>query len=583
MDISSLTSADMRRLTAQGSVTLFLGAGVSNWQPTNLPTGGDFTCGVFDVLFDTAGMPPVRGKDLDDLQRSFGSLPFEMLLQRCPTQSTLRGALAEMFSVDTANPVHAAVSALAASGVVHSIVTTNYDLALDTALRDAGAPLRPIVRKTLLSSRGERIYFKIHGSADDPETLVYRLLLESRLKPWKREILASCVEGRHLLLIGYSGADFEICPELAHMMPATILWNFLEPASAAGSPGYRQVCRHQHKATPLFGDMRMLLGLLGTAVTAAPGPNCRPEVARRLSSLFTSDELLLWRARVLNTIGLCRLAEQTLAVASPHTNPNIEVLYEYAQTLFQRGAYADAAAAYLRVAEATAGTDLSSSSRLSASEALRCYGSVGRSGWQVRRVARDMARRPPGDRRLHARLLRRSLWRLRGIYRLAQLIRLRPVVRWIRLRVTAVLMRAADTASETGDWMGMQSLRREAEHFDAFPACFAGMGAFAPPAGQDGYAHLGFRGGLLVDRVDRAARSPDSISIPELAESLELADRLGCHPVAWKLAVLLRRADPSRAAKHTAAFRHHFSNCQYAWPRKLTILGGTATGRLLPN
>lgn len=581
MDVSSLTSADMRRLTTQAPVTLFLGSGVSTWEPTNLPTGRDFTYGLFDVLFGVPGVPQVLRRDLEDLKASFDALPFEMLLQRCPSQAKLQSALTDMFGVDAVNPMHSAVAALAASGAAHCIVTTNYDLALDTALR--GGPLRPVVCKTLLSGNDERVYFKIHGSADAPGTLIYRLLLESRLEPWKREVLSGCVEGRPLLLIGYSGTDFEICPELSHMRPSVILWNFLNPASAECSPGFKQVRRHHDNTIPLFGDMRAVLALLGCTVNANRGPNRRPDVARLMGSSFTDAELLLWRARVLNTMGYCRLAQQTLEQSDPGSNPNIEVLYEYAQTLFQRGAYGDAAAAYRRVADVAAGTDLSSASRLSASDALRCYGNALASGSQVRRVARDVARRAPGDRRLHGRLVRRSLWRLRGPHGLAKALHLRSVERCIRRRAAAVLASAAATTIETGDWMGMQSLRREAERFDAFPTCFAGMGALAPSPGREGYAHLGFHGGLLVDVVDRASHSRVSVGVGELEDALERAERLGCHPVAWKLAVLLRRADPSRAGEYATAFRFHFAKCQYSWTVSVAKRIAAALGRLLPG
>src|SRR5207244_716893 len=74
--------------------------------------------------------------------------------------------------------------------------------------------------------------FKIHGCVEhdqhrkpgEDRTMIYTLGREGELPPWKRRILYRLVAGRRLLVCGYSGRDFEICPELARLN-ADIVWN----------------------------------------------------------------------------------------------------------------------------------------------------------------------------------------------------------------------------------------------------------------------------------------------------------------------------------------------------------------------
>ena len=71
------------------------------------------------------------------------------------------------------------------------------------------------------------LYFKIHGSVDidiDGKNLIFALHHEGLLNPWKRELLAKMVRDKSLLIVGYSGLDFDICPLLLETQLKTVFW-----------------------------------------------------------------------------------------------------------------------------------------------------------------------------------------------------------------------------------------------------------------------------------------------------------------------------------------------------------------------
>src|SRR6266446_182036 len=118
------------------------------------------------------------------------------------------------------------------AGAVSAIITTNYDLAFDSCLMPHRHVVTTITEEAeseefLSGPRHTRAYFKIHGSAEPGKehTLAFTLGHEGLLDPWKRGLLRELLYGRCLIVLGYSGRDWEICPELARStQPTAVYW-----------------------------------------------------------------------------------------------------------------------------------------------------------------------------------------------------------------------------------------------------------------------------------------------------------------------------------------------------------------------
>ena len=233
--LSTLTASGVKQLAAGPPICALLGSGISLWDPTNLPTGEQLTNEIFDLLFrGEAGEidDPLGEKKLKDY---FQEVPFENIMERCPETDTLRNLVKELFLATRPNPVHEVFAESVLNGSLESIITTNYDCCLEMALAEklrcavgpVMGPICRIVKPEEVPADPKRVYFKIHGSSDDlaGETLVFRLQQEAALPPWKRSLLRSLLEGRTLLVIGYSGRDFEICPEIPLAKTHQVIWN----------------------------------------------------------------------------------------------------------------------------------------------------------------------------------------------------------------------------------------------------------------------------------------------------------------------------------------------------------------------
>ena len=89
IDLTSLTAAELDSYIGAGEIVVIAGSGISGWEPTNLPTGQDFSSGVRDALFLTPGHPVIAHNDITFLEDHLKNVPFEMIMERCPNQITI--------------------------------------------------------------------------------------------------------------------------------------------------------------------------------------------------------------------------------------------------------------------------------------------------------------------------------------------------------------------------------------------------------------------------------------------------------------------------------------------------------------
>lgn len=103
--IESISDDELSALQSDGEVVALLGAGISLWSPTDLPTGREFTDALFRVLFhDECGRLVIPNERL--LEKVYKQLPFEIVNERCPDERKIRELLRGIFDVYRPNPVH---------------------------------------------------------------------------------------------------------------------------------------------------------------------------------------------------------------------------------------------------------------------------------------------------------------------------------------------------------------------------------------------------------------------------------------------------------------------------------------------
>lgn len=230
-----------------GSVVLIVGSAVSMSPPSNLPSVGVFKAGVFGALSDlkgakenpvTAGLLQRYGRaeywrELRYRQRR--QLPFEAFLGAL--HEAAPGVVKEIFtegfcapSFRQANINHRGIAMhardLAAREVRVDVVTTNYDLCLESAFEGVGLSLAGVPpgrgrTRELISAGNPKVTLrKVHGSADDFGSMVFTFRAVSQCRADASiERALECLRSANVVIVaGYSGSDLDIRPTIAAML-----------------------------------------------------------------------------------------------------------------------------------------------------------------------------------------------------------------------------------------------------------------------------------------------------------------------------------------------------------------------------
>jgi hypothetical protein len=407
-----------------------------------LPTGQAITEGLFRYLFPSTAIKHPR--DLSRLTLLWNQLPFEHLFEKCPDHSRLAIFFDALFGGRAPNPVHSAIVEAVCRGGVSAVVTTNYDHGLDGLLT---------------SSCGRKdLYLKVHGSLGDPhDPIVYSLTQEAQLPKHKHDALAAMLVGADLITIGYSGLDFELCPEIgAISAKGRVYWNITRRQYDARNITHnaRLLVENTHGAF-VVGDMRRLLSvLIGRDVSATL--NCpTTEITSLLASVFTDDERQLWAARLLNNLGLPSLLRDFVvcACAQPYSQPSLWLSRECAQAAYHTGFYLQSAILFSKAGSRIADVDAQVYLLLDAAEAFRTAGAFYRAGVSLAR-AQQLLSRLPDHSRLHyyGRICLRNALLLTDERRFFGLMSNRWILRLWRRRTVQLLHEAERVGHETGSW-----------------------------------------------------------------------------------------------------------------------------------
>lgn len=566
IDVSN--AADVLRSFRQCAV--IAGSGVSLWAPTSLPSGQQFSKGVVDVISSLTRHAPNPPSETE-VKGLLSLVPFEGLNEAFPDPERLKLLIADLYRSRSANPIHYALAELSRSGFVHSLVTTNYDSCLDAAFTTLRVPLARVVRNTDVPKSTGRTYFKIHGSADSGEedTVIHALRFEGTLEPWKRRLFRECLRERPLLLIGYSGFDFDICPEIAGAQPQRVIWNFFRREDADISPGLQRILRAGLSVTVVIGDMSALLRHQTPVGATQPGRS-QVVVSDVFLRSFPSEDLALWTARLANQMGYARLAQSVINIARGSTygfHAELEVGHLY----FQLGKYKTSAQLYTRLAQTTQDPILKARAYLHASDATRCYGSLG--------VAKAIALRatthfPAGA--VPAALRAQQLLKLtlveRSISWPAQRLGLRAIAERARQRAEAFIREGGPLAHKEGLLHDFQQFGWWAERLNMDTTILQHPDGYEPPPSKDGWKHQGYvlaQASVVRDRATGySAGRRGVVTKRELESALDDVLKLGAHPEIWKIAHAITRNWPKGSRQHLALFVKHFAMCEYNLPMR---------------
>ncbi len=584
--LSNLDELTLSSLIGTDAPVVLIGSGISLWAPSNLPTGVQFTKSVYSMLFnDELGDPIDRNPKI--LDKYFEKLPFEVINEKCPDTKRIKKLLKGIYNEYDPNPLHELFANLLFDGKIQSVITPNYDCCLDTAISRVfkvpiGVNLGKFIRvvnnhhSIIAKNHHDPIYFKIHGSVDDTssKSLIFRLNQEGMLKPWKRKLFRNMVRNRTLLVIGYSGSDFDICPEIALAQPKKIIWNFRSWNKKEISPNIKFISERCDLII-INGDMRDLLSRLYYPVTASIGAS-NLDLDCLLKNTFDDTCKKLWRLRIYNSINYNKsaLIEAKLQISQINDKKTIiSFLSEQAGASASSGKYHDAAKIHdkaMRIAQnKSMEISILITQTLLACDAWRCYGSFLKSIIRYRMAAsliRDTRNPPPY---LFADLDRNFILLIRHPYDLFLKFRLSKVVIKMRNRAATGIARSIEFYRKNGDWYQLQQVGLWRERFNLSEQVSIYNNEYETPLSTEGYRQLNFPMGQMMafrhtlEKLDRHLNRSEVKKVRELASD---AKELGISPEVWKLnMIILRKAQKDQCSlKEIKEFFKAFKSCQYS-------------------
>jgi hypothetical protein len=575
-------SALINSLKAEAPVVL-AGSAISIWKPSEMPSGQEFTASLFAALFDPSF--PLLPEEEPAIRTLFADMPFEHVLEVCPEPDAASQLIIELYGKSTPNPIHEALARALSQNHLSSLITTNYDCCLETAISQLNHRTQKIVTIDDFSRAvgNEKIYFKIHGSIEPglEQTAIRTLSEESLLPKWKRNLLTRLLSNRTLVLLGYSGRDFELCPELARMPLKQLVWIARTPEPP--SVNARALLKHV-KGQILYGDMNAVLGewLSSNPASISVTGTTAGEAIQRY---FSRDVLSAWRLAILIRIGAPIMALRT--VQSPGYNMDKLLRQrQMAHAEIAAGLYRRAAWRFLR-ASFKAGVVNGRCSLvdvlLDTSDALRIFGALGRS-WLSFAVAALFACRSN-----RSKVLLKLALLIDSLQRSISIKALHPFRVSLYKRLANVLKKCATEALANGNWLDFQQTGLIAKR-TGIPLSELGEGDFYPPPDpQDGYQQLGYflaQSMTVLDNV--ASRPPQQCSHAELLEmrqtletQFRLCSVLGIAPQCWKLRAAGKEyfnLDHSGESKYIAQMLKDFHACEYTaliqryWRRRFPVL-----------
>ena len=579
-----LNTPEAKRLVSQllsENPVVLTGSGISSWEPTLLPTGMNFSKVMFALLFPSNFLENnlIITKLLNDL---WNKIPFEHLLEKCPNHKKMTPIIKNVFHIDRYNPIHEAIVDALIDNNLRGIITTNYDLCLDKLLSNKKNITRVVTDSDFksLNVAKSKVYFKIHGSADDNkgETLVWALRHENYLSDWKRYLLLNLIEGKTLLIIGYSGLDFEICPEILNTQVKNIYWNILNEDSM--TPNAHRI-RKKMTGAFLIGDMQLLMPLLTNYTVNAVWGKSSNTLIDSIKSKFTKKEIGLWRASLLNSIGCASISyKASNDLLSKYSKKIVDIIKfkrERARALFHLGKYFQSAKEFHETSEES---NLSLTERitmlLDSSDSYRCYGKINRAKKCIKEVRREILKLTNKSKinELNGIIALKEVLILGEYYRLAKKFKIQSLTRFVQRKAESLLQKAAKMSIESGNLFDFQQTRLWAKRMNISPRLLAYQIPYEPPPPKEGYEHLQYYVAQSMNMRDEILEKKGKLTLMEesnINKYIKICREFKNYPELWKLSYLgLRRG--SKKKRYLREFLKAFFLCEYTFCKRIVEL-----------
>ena len=576
-------------MVRRGRLTALLGSGISTWEPSNLPAGQEITRALAEALIpsSTAPIGTIRGL----IERS----AFEHVMFRYPKHDRLRGVLSETFNPAPANPVHECFARLLDRGVIEHIITTNYDLGIEKACSSICRPSRKpqvIVISTDVTGIdwSKPVIFKIHGCASTgrSRSIIANYEEEGELPQWKRELLTALLGMHDLLVCGYSGYDFEICPELVSINPRALHWNSFDNPDIkpdALTANAQRVLHAVKDATVIAGDMVKMLGTLDNPFRAKRAVGSAGGFVKRLVDELLKDEpddwqYDHWRIWALNGTGCSvegiEIGRQMIIKSGDSAQRKMDSLFALAESLFHGGFYRQSASAYSQVAQAALNlgdVEKRIQAEINVAECERTAGQWLRAWLKLRKAINLPASLADPEKRHKADgaiALKRVLL-LQNLYQIVGLLGLHFIKARIRGAAKINLSIVADT-SRGGSWFDFQLCEMLAKRFELdFDEIY--RGPLTPLPSRAGYRQIGYFIGEMLALRDELLK-PDTEVEPAIFRNIDIAHEIGCHPIVWKLSRAVERKVPvtDLPPGFIARRRQAWEACEYTLLMRLFLI-----------
>ena len=552
---------------------LFLGSAISLWNPSSIPTGQHIRRTIYKCL----GFEEILDGDHKDLLPYLSEIlerfPFELLMDRCPIKSRVKEILFDFFrTFHNPNPVHKQLASMFIEGKVEAIITPNYDTCLEEAIYQLDPSyefVKVSLQEHMKTHFSKNVIFKIHGSVDDSDldSIIFMMRQEGRLDDWKRILFRNLISGKNILVIGYSGFDFDICPEIPLAKPNKIYWNFLSKEDIS----LNAIDVSQKIGTRfLIGDMRELINKLGYPVNAEFGKSYAKHLKNLETALFNEIPDMykkLWRLKIFNSISFNEIVIQEskeLIDSAPTNSFLVEVLSEKATALSNGGWYQQAALVYEEATMIAKKNGLERDYRVKSDLAAHSWLAHGKryKYWEWNRRAKRATQRAQVNYGVESN----QIQSLRDWYRLLKKWKFPFFTTILREHAHSLIEELGPKIHKQGNWHGINRLQKLAADFDIPLNNISIIGEYDLNPVELGYHQVAMPIGQMI-----AYRKSVEISETSNSENLfnygkyllRQAIVLGIYAEVWKLSVTLD-AYFDKDHNHSNEFWLGFNKCEYS-------------------
>ena len=551
---------------------LILGSAISIWEPSSIPTGQAIRSAIYEILDFEDVFQDSEKMLIPILHEVLERIPFELVMDRCPRREQAKDILLDFFKgFHDPNPIQLQLARMFVDGKATSIITPNYDVCLENAIKNIDSNfqfLKVSNQEGVSNTPIDSCLFKIHGSVDDrsQDSLVFMMRQEGRLEERKRLLLRKLISGKNLLIIGYSGYDFDICPEIPFAKPNKIYWNYLSQQEITLNAKEVAARVDTHF---LLGDMRTLLDYIGYSAATSVGnyelniQELKIQFRVHIAALYRK----LWRLKVLNSISFNEivLRESTeLIETAPNPSFLVEVLSEKATALSNGGRYRQAAKVYEKATEIAQKAGLKRDFRVKSDLAAHSW--LANGNFIKYLLWNGRAKRATPKSKANYGVESNEIQFLRDWYRLFRKWKISYLTDFLRKKAHERIEKVGIQTHIEGNWHGINRLQKLAADFDIPLDQIRIMGEYSLKPIEFGYHQVAMPMGQMIAfrKSLETGNTPVSITSHEYGEMLlKQAQYLGIYAEVWKLAITLDSFFQNWTGNHYNEFWLGFNKCEY--------------------